>query len=161
MLIKDSFIISHLISFFMYLKNAFSNSVYYKISNKIGDFFGKLFSGSGIYAFFTKDIKETNGSLLEKIVNAVFGLFYNIFHKPFAWVAEKAKCGMLLAVGLSAQIGIQVALNLAVVTNLMPNTGISLPFFSYGGSSLVMLLAQMGVVLSVSRQSRMQKEESA
>ena len=68
---------------------------------------------------------------------------------------------MLLAVGLSAQIGIQVALNLAVVTNLMPNTGISLPFFSYGGSSLVMLLAQMGVVLSVSRQSRMQKEESA
>ena len=71
------------------------------------------------------------------------------------------KFGMLLAVGLSAQIGIQVALNLAVVTNLMPNTGISLPFFSYGGSSLVMLLAQMGVVLSVSRQSRMQKEESA
>ena len=73
----------------------------------------------------------------------------------------KDKFGMLLAVGLSAQIGIQVALNLAVVTNLMPNTGISLPFFSYGGSSLVMLLAQMGVVLSVSRQSRMQKEESA
>ena len=72
----------------------------------------------------------------------------------------KDKFGMLLAVGLSAQIGIQVALNLAVVTNLMPNTGISLPFFSYGGSSLVMLLAQMGVVLSVSRQSRMQKEES-
>ena len=73
----------------------------------------------------------------------------------------KDKFGMLLAVGLSAQIGIQVALNLAVVTNLMPNTGISLPFFSYGCSSLVMLLAQMGVVLSVSRQSRMQKEESA
>ena len=73
----------------------------------------------------------------------------------------KDKFGMMLAVGLSAQIGIQVALNLAVVTNLMPNTGISLPFFSYGGSSLVMLLAQMGVVLSVSRQSRMQKEESA
>ena len=71
----------------------------------------------------------------------------------------KDKFGMLLAVGLSAQIGVQVALNLAVVTNLMPNTGISLPFFSYGGSSLVMLLAQMGVVLSVSRQSRRQKEE--
>ena len=71
----------------------------------------------------------------------------------------KDKFGMLLAVGLSAQIGVQVALNLAVITNLMPNTGISLPFFSYGGSSLVMLLAQMGVVLSVSRQSRRQKEE--
>ena len=72
----------------------------------------------------------------------------------------KDKFGMMLAVGLSAQVGIQVALNLAVITNLMPNTGISLPFFSYGGSSLVMLLAQMGVVLAVSRQSRMQKEES-
>ncbi|MBP3388924.1 MAG: cell division protein FtsW [Clostridia bacterium] len=71
----------------------------------------------------------------------------------------KDKFGMLLAVGLSAQIGIQVALNLAVITNLLPNTGISLPFFSYGGSSLVMLLAQMGVILAVSRQSRMQKEE--
>ena len=54
----------------------------------------------------------------------------------------------------------RVALNLAVITTLLPNTGISLPFFSYGGSSLVMLLAQMGVVLAVSRQSRMQKEES-
>ena len=40
---------------------------------------------------------------------------------------------------------------MAVVTNTIPNTGISLPFFSYGGTSLVMLLAQMGVVLSVSR----------
>ncbi len=71
----------------------------------------------------------------------------------------KDKFGMLLAIGLSAQIGIQVALNIAVVTNLMPNTGISLPFFSFGGSSLVMLLTQMGVLLAISRQSRMQKEE--
>lgn len=61
------------------------------------------------------------------------------------------KFGSMLAVGLTAQIGVQVILNLAVVTNLMPNTGISLPFFSYGGTSLVMLLAQMGVVLSISR----------
>ncbi len=71
----------------------------------------------------------------------------------------KDKFGMLLAIGMAAQIGIQVALNVAVVTNLMPNTGISLPFFSFGGSSLVMLLGQMGVMLAVSRQSRMQKDE--
>ena len=71
----------------------------------------------------------------------------------------KDKFGMLLAIGMSAQVGIQVALNIAVVTNLMPNTGISLPFFSFGGSSLVMLLCQMGVMLAISRQSRMQKEE--
>lgn len=64
------------------------------------------------------------------------------------------KFGFMLAVGLSAQIGLQVALNLAVVSNLIPNTGISLPFFSSGGTSLVMLLGQMGVVLSISRQSR-------
>lgn len=64
------------------------------------------------------------------------------------------KFGSLLAIGLIAQIGIQVAFNLAVVTNSFPNTGISLPFFSYGGSSLIMLLAQMGVLLSISRQSK-------
>ena len=64
------------------------------------------------------------------------------------------KFGSLLAIGLTAQVGIQVVFNLAVVTNTFPNTGISLPFFSYGGTSLVMLLMQMGVVLSVSRQTK-------
>ena len=63
------------------------------------------------------------------------------------------KFGFMLAIGLSVQIAIQVALNIAVVSNLLPNTGISLPFFSYGGSSLIMLLGQMGILLSVSRQS--------
>lgn len=61
------------------------------------------------------------------------------------------KFGSMLAIGLTVQIGIQAVMNIAVVTNTIPNTGISLPFFSYGGTSLVMLLAQMGVVLSVSR----------
>ncbi|MBR5273515.1 MAG: cell division protein FtsW [Clostridia bacterium] len=61
------------------------------------------------------------------------------------------KFGMLTAVGLVAQIGIQAALNIAVVTDTIPNTGVSLPFFSAGGTSLVMIMAQMGVVLSVSR----------
>ena len=60
----------------------------------------------------------------------------------------------MLAIGLTAQVGVQALLNMAVVTNTMPNTGISLPFFSYGGTSLIMLLMQMGVVLAVSRQSR-------
>ncbi len=64
------------------------------------------------------------------------------------------KFGSMLAIGLTAQVGIQVAFNLAVVTNTFPNTGISLPFFSYGGTSLVMLLAQMGIILSVSRQTK-------
>ncbi len=68
------------------------------------------------------------------------------------------KFGAMLAIGLTSQIGLQVMFNLAVVTNAMPNTGISLPFFSYGGSSLVMLLAQMGVVLSVSRQAKLRSD---
>lgn len=63
------------------------------------------------------------------------------------------KFGFIMAIGLTAQIAIQVAINMAVVTNLLPNTGISLPFFSYGGSSLIMLLGQMGVLLAISRQS--------
>ncbi len=70
------------------------------------------------------------------------------------------KFGAVLATGLTAQIGLQVLLNIAVVTNSFPNTGISLPFFSYGGTSLVMLLAQMGLVLAVSRQSSLSKQST-
>ena len=61
----------------------------------------------------------------------------------------------LVGFGITAQIGIQVLLNMLVVTDLIPNTGISLPFFSYGGSSLVILLAEMGILLSVSRISKL------
>lgn len=60
----------------------------------------------------------------------------------------------LVAFGITSQIAIQALLNMAVVTDLIPNTGISLPFFSYGGSSLVILLAEMGILFSISRYSR-------
>lgn len=63
----------------------------------------------------------------------------------------KSKFGALLAMGISLQVGLQAALNIGVVTSTLPNTGISLPFFSYGGTSLVMLLIEMGMVLAVSR----------
>ncbi|MBP0979868.1 MAG: putative lipid II flippase FtsW [Oscillospiraceae bacterium] len=74
-------------------------------------------------------------------------------------IAMKApdKFGSMLAVGLTAQVGLQAILNIAVVTNTIPNTGISLPFFSYGGTSLMMLLMQMGLILSVSRYSTVEK----
>lgn len=61
------------------------------------------------------------------------------------------KFSSLLVIGISFQIGIQVALNIAVVSDFMPNTGISLPFFSAGGTSVVILLMEMGMILSVSR----------
>ena len=63
----------------------------------------------------------------------------------------------LLALGLTVKVAIQVLLNLCVVTNTLPNTGISLPFFSYGGSSLLMLYAEMGILLSVSRTAQTAK----
>lgn len=70
---------------------------------------------------------------------------------------SKDKFGTLLAIGLTFQVGLQAILNILVVTNTIPNTGISLPFFSYGGTALVILLAEMGVVLSVSRSSSLEK----
>ncbi len=63
----------------------------------------------------------------------------------------------LVVMGITAKVVIQVMLNFAVVTNTFPSTGISLPFFSYGGTSLLLLLAEMGVVLSISRYSYIQK----
>lgn len=73
-------------------------------------------------------------------------------------IKSRDRFGTLLAAGLTAQVGIQAVLNIAVVTNTIPNTGIPLPFFSYGGTALAMLLAQMGIVLSVSRQTALEKE---
>ncbi len=70
----------------------------------------------------------------------------------------KDKFGKLLGIGLTAQIGLQVILNILVITDWLPNTGISLPFFSYGGSSLIMLLSQMGLVLSISRTANIEKQ---
>ena len=65
---------------------------------------------------------------------------------------SRDRFGMLIAVGITTQIGIQTVFNLAVVSNLIPNTGISLPFFSYGGSALIMQLVEMGIMLNISQQ---------
>ena len=69
----------------------------------------------------------------------------------------KDKFGSLLAAGCVTHIGLQVLLNIAVVTNTIPNTGISLPFFSYGGTALMMTLGEMGIVLAVSKKSSIKK----
>ena len=86
---------------------------------------------------------------------ALFGLL--IWRGALIALRAPDKFGTLLAMGLISQVGLQVLLNVAVVSNTIPNTGISLPFFSYGGTSLVMLLCEMGVVLSVSRSGRAEK----
>ena len=70
------------------------------------------------------------------------------------WIALHARdrFGTLLVVGVMTHLGLQVFLNIAVVSGLVPATGISLPFFSYGGTALALQLVEMGIVLSVSRQ---------
>ena len=65
--------------------------------------------------------------------------------------------GGLIAVGIMAHIAIQVILNIAVVSNSIPSTGIPLPFISYGGTSVSVLLAEIGVALSVSNQIRTER----
>lgn len=69
----------------------------------------------------------------------------------------KDKFGSFLIIGVVAQIGLQVVLNILVVTDTLPNTGFALPFFSYGGTAIFMLLFEIGVVLSVSRKTNQQK----
>ena len=70
------------------------------------------------------------------------------------WLAIHARdrFGTLLVVGITTLFAFQVFLNIGVVTGLLPTTGISLPFFSYGGTALMIQLFEMGVLLSVSRQ---------
>ena len=67
--------------------------------------------------------------------------------------------GSLLAIGITSFVGIQVILNIAVVTSIMPTTGISLPFFSYGGTALLILLFSMGVLLNISRHKKVEEEK--
>ena len=83
---------------------------------------------------------------------AVVGLFVLLLWRGITLAAHAPdRFGTLLVVGFTVQVALQAVLNMAVVTNTIPNTGISLPFFSSGGTSLMMLLGEMGVVLSVSR----------
>ena len=67
--------------------------------------------------------------------------------------------GSFLVIGVMTHISLQVLLNIAVVTNTIPNTGVTLPFISYGGSALIILLMEMGLVLSVSHRIPLGSEE--
>lgn len=80
-----------------------------------------------------------------------------IWRGVYISVHAKDKFGMLLGLGITFQVGLQTVLNICVVTNTIPNTGISLPFFSYGGTALLMLLGEMGVLLNISRSANVEK----
>ena len=82
----------------------------------------------------------------------VIGLFVAFVWRGFH-IARHApdKCSSLIVYGLTFKVALQVILNIAVVTNSMPNTGISLPFFSYGGTSLMLQIFEVGIILAISR----------
>jgi len=90
---------------------------------------------------------------------AVILLFMLLIWRGF-YIARNApkRFAALLAMGLTIHIGLQVFLNIAVVTNSIPATGVSLPFFSYGGSSLVVQMAEMGIILNISKYSHIDRE---
>lgn len=91
---------------------------------------------------------------------AIIIVFFLLVVEGFAIASRcKDRFGMLIAVGITTQIGIQTVVNLGVVSNLFPNTGISLPFFSYGGTALIMQLAEMGIMLNISQQRYVPNEK--
>ncbi len=90
-------------------------------------------------------------------VSVIFIFVFIIYR--FMVIASNAPdlFGAMIVVGVMGHIAIQVILNIAVVTNSMPNTGITLPFISYGGTSILFLMVEMGMVLSVSNQIKLEK----
>ena len=126
-----------------------------------GEFFGK---GLGQSMQKLGYIPEAQNDMIFSIICEELGLFgafavmslFLIMIWRFVVIANNAEdeFGALLVVGVMAHIAIQVILNIAVVTNTIPNTGITLPFISYGGSAVVFLLIEIGLVLSVARSIR-------
>jgi len=111
-------------------------------------------------------IPEAQNDMIFSIICEELGLFgalciiiiFALMLWRFVYIATNAPdlFGALLTIGVFAHIAIQVILNIAVVTNLIPNTGISLPFISYGGTSVAFLLVEMGIVLNVSSKIKIQ-----
>lgn len=99
-------------------------------------------------------ICEELGFVGALIVIVIFGVL--VYRCRFIALRANDLFGSLLAIGVMAHIAIQVILNLAVVTNTIPNTGISLPFISYGGTSIAFLMAEMGIVINVGKSIRVE-----
>lgn len=104
-------------------------------------------------------------SILCEEMGFIFAAFVVLLFVLLIWrgfyIARNAptQYASLVVFGLTSHIAVQVFLNLAVVTNSIPSTGVSLPFFSYGGTSLLFCLAEMGIILNISRYSYLSEEE--
>ena len=98
---------------------------------------------------YKRQICEEGGLFGACLVIAVFAVL--IWRLMVISIHARDLGGALIAGGIMGHIALQVILNIAVVTNTIPNTGITLPFISYGGTSVLFLLGEMGLALSVSR----------
>lgn len=123
-----------------------------------GGLFGK---GLGNSAQKLGYVPEASNDMIFSIICEELGIFgalciialFIFLIRRMRYIASNASdlFGSMVVVGVLAHISIQVVLNIAVVTNFIPNTGVSLPFISYGGTSLMFLMIEMAMVLSVSR----------
>ncbi|MDO5014946.1 MAG: putative peptidoglycan glycosyltransferase FtsW [Clostridia bacterium] len=139
-----------------------TNNALYAIAS--GGFFGKGIGNSTQKHLY---VSEPQNDFIFSIVceelgliggTLIIGLFIALLLRGL-YIANRSRdrFGTFLCLGIVFQISIQAALNIGVVTDMLPNTGISLPFFSYGGTAMIMLLAELGIVLSISRSSRIRK----
>lgn len=128
-----------------------------------GGFFGKGLGNSAQKMI----IPEVQNDMILTVICEELGVFgalmvltlFGLLLYRLMFIAQNApdRYGSLIVTGIFAHIALQVVLNVAVVTNLIPNTGITLPFISYGGTSIVFLMAEMGIALGVSNRIRLEE----
>ena len=130
----------------------------YAISS--GGIFGVGFGNSRQkYMYIAEPQNDFVFSVVCEEIGLVGAVLIILLFVAFIWrgyavsVANQNRFQKFVGIGITSQIGYQMILNVAVVSNLVPNTGISLPFFSYGGTSLLMLMIEIGVLLAISRTS--------
>lgn len=129
-----------------------------------GGFFGK---GLGNSAQKLGWIPEAQNDMIFSVICEELGIFgasvilllfaYLLYRLVFIAQNAPDMFGSLLVSGIFVHIALQVVLNICVVTNVIPTTGITLPFFSYGGTSILFLMSEMGIALSVARRIRFQE----
>ena len=129
-----------------------------------GGFFGK---GLGNSTQKLGVIPEVQNDMILTIVCEELGVFgvivvlvmFGLLLYRLMFIAKNAPdlYGSLVASGIFAHISLQVILNIAVVTNMMPTTGVTLPFISYGGTSVLFLMTEMGIVLGISRKIKLKQ----
>lgn len=129
-----------------------------------GGFFGLGFGNSRLkYSYVSEPANDMIFTIICEETGFLGALLIMFLFSVFIWrgiqigLSQEDTFSRLVAIGITVKVAIQVLLNICVVTNTIPNTGISLPFFSYGGSSMIMLLFEMGILLSVSRTAVLRK----